>query len=213
MPTQTYKHGYDMIYLAACALHHEVPSAERVVSMSFTDVYRIAKHHGMQAITFSGLKLWIASSAENAEKIPPELLQKWSDDKAKAIRKNILFDAERGKLFEFLDDRGIWHMPLKGVILQDYYPEYGMRQMVDNDILFDIAHRETVREYFLENGYTEAEHEDESHDVYSKRPVYNFEMHFSLYRPGADSLFYKYYKNVTTSSGGCITFHGIPVQR
>ena len=196
MTTQTYKHGYDMIYLAACALHHEVPSAERVASMSLGEVYRFAKHHGMQAITFAGLELLLSSLPDADETFPQELLQKWSEDRAKAVRKNILFDAERRKLFDFLDERGIWHMPLKGVILQEFYPEYGMRQMVDNDILFDSNYRETVRDYFLENGYTEAEKDDESHDAYSKRPVYNFEMHFSLHRPTAVPLFYEYYKNV-----------------
>ncbi|MBR4961231.1 MAG: nucleotidyltransferase family protein [Clostridia bacterium] len=196
MTKQTYKHGYDMIYLAACAIHQEVPAAERIASMSLPDVYRIAKHHGMQAITFSGLELRLASSSDTAEKIPKELLKKWAEDKAKSIRKNILLEAERSKLFDFLDAHAIWYMPLKGVILQDFYPEYGMRQMVDNDILFDSNYRDRVREYFLENGYSEAEREDESHDVYSKLPVYNFEMHFSLHRRTVDSLFYEYYKNV-----------------
>ena len=178
MTTSTTKHGYDMIYLAACALHHEIPSAERIASMSLPDVYRFAKHHGMQAITFIGLSLRLSAEPGTAEKIDSELLKEWSDANAKAIRKNILFDAERRNLFDFLNEHGIWHMPLKGVILQDFYPEYGMRQMVDNDILFDSNFRETVREYFLSNGYTGVEKEDESHDVYRKRPVYNFEMHF-----------------------------------
>ena len=53
------------------------------------------------------------------------------------MRKALLFDAERKGILDFMEQRGIWYLPLKGVVLKDYYPAVGMRQMSDNDILYD----------------------------------------------------------------------------
>lgn len=44
-----------------------------------------------------------------------------------------------------MEQRGIWYLPLKGIILKEFYPSVGMRQMSDNDILFDEAFAEQVR--------------------------------------------------------------------
>lgn len=44
---------------------------------------------------------------------------------------------------------GIWYLPLKGVILKEMYPVYGIRQMADNDILFDFTYRKEVKDIFL----------------------------------------------------------------
>lgn len=188
--------GYDMIYLAACALHNKAPDTERIRAMELPAVYHLAKFHTMQAITYMAFELWLAEGGNASEVIEPEIHQKWAEAKAKAIRKNILFETEREKLFTFMDEQNIWYMPLKGVILQDYYPVYGMRQMVDNDILFDSEYRDTIRRYFLSNGYKESEEPAEAHDVYQKPPVYNFEMHFFLYRFYRNHTRHEYYKNV-----------------
>lgn len=195
-PRTKIQSGCDMIYLAACALHNEVPSSERIRAMDFPEVYRISKAHTMQAITWMAIELWLAENRNDTDVIAADLREKWAEAKAKAIRKNILFEAEREKLFAFMDGQNIWYMPLKGVLLQGYYPAYGMRQMVDNDILFDSAHRETICSYFLSNGYTVSEELAEAHDVYQKKPVYNFEMHFFLYRPYRNHDRHEYYKDV-----------------
>lgn len=190
------KNGYDMIYLAACALHGEVPETERVLAMDLTAVYRTAKFHAMQSITYTALERWFAAGNDAAGVLDSDIQRKWSEAKSKAIRKNILFDTEREKLFTYLDGQNVWYMSLKGVILQGYYPEYGMRQMTDNDILFDADHRKTVQDYFTGNGYEIGEADDDSHDVYLKPPVYNFEMHFSLYRASTNQTRYQYYKDI-----------------
>ena len=83
---------------------------------------------------------------------------------------------------------------LKGVILKDYYPELGMRQMSDNDILYDAAFRKTMQQYMLSQGYTlgaKKAYEDD----YFKLPVYNYEMHLSLFGNN-DSDFSQYFQNI-----------------
>lgn len=200
---QKNKTGYDMIYLAACALHGRLPETERLHTMNLADVYQMAKFHAMQAVTFMALDSWRNAGSDITEILSPEVWKKWGEARSRALRKNILFDAEREKLFSFLNEKKIWHMPLKGVILQTYYPVYGMRQMVDNDILFDPQGRETVQKYFLENGYEIGQADDDSHDVYLKPPVYNFEMHFSLYRGSTNQTRYQYYNTVTDRLISC----------
>mgnify|MGYP002969688486 CR=1 FL=1 len=43
------------------------------------------------------------------------------------------------------------YLPLKGIIMKDYYPSVGMRQMSDNDILFDKAYAKQIRDYMSDN--------------------------------------------------------------
>ena len=76
-----------------------------------------------------------------------------------------------------MDSEHIWYLPLKGIILKDYYPSVGMRQMSDNDILFDADAWERVEKHMLSEGYETESVGKGNHDVYQKAPVYNFEMH------------------------------------
>ena len=67
---------------------------------------------------------------------------KFRTAKEKASRKNIFLDAGRKKLFSFCEENGIWYMPLKGSVLKELYPDFSMRQMADNDILFDAGYQQ-----------------------------------------------------------------------
>ena len=71
---------------------------------------------------------------------------------------------------------------MKGSILKDWYPKPGMREMADNDILFDSSGRKQVRELFQNRGYKTVSFRKGNHDTYEKPPIYNFEMHVSLFQ-------------------------------
>jgi len=45
-------------------------------------------------------------------------------------------------------------MPLKGSMLKDLYPENGMREMADNDMLYDADKQQEVMGIMLGHGYT-----------------------------------------------------------
>lgn len=90
-------------------------------------------------------------------------------------------DSEREALSDAMEQAGIWHKPLKGSILKDQYPQFGMREMADNDILFDDTKREELKTLFLERGYSAEIYNKSNHDVYKKLPVYHFEMHVCLF--------------------------------
>lgn len=180
-----------MIYLSACALHRVKPDVHEVAEMDYETLYHAADFHSMTAIVCMGLE---AGQAFDNDSMSAELAKKWKDARDKAIRKNILLDVERQKLLAFMEKSGIWYMPLKGIILKDLYPELGMRQMADNDILFDTAHRDTIQNYMRDQGFTQSI--ENNADVYHKPPVYNFEMHKVMFESDWFPDWSRYYENV-----------------
>lgn len=87
-------------------------------------------------------------------------------------------------------------MPLKGAILKELYPRQEMRQMADNDILFDAEYKAAVKDYFVREGYEVISYAKGNHDVYEKEPVYNFEMHTSLFGKAHNEVWAEYYKDI-----------------
>ena len=178
------KEYYDLAYLCKCAVNSTIPSKSRLEKMDMEQVYNAAKRHSLTGIA--------AYSLESAG-VQNELFR---TAKAKSARKNILLDFERKKLFSFCEKKGIWYMPLKGCILKDMYPDFSMRQMADNDILFDPEHRAEIKEYFKADGYRVVKYNQSNHDIYEKPPILNFEMHTSLFGASHNQKWTKYYKGI-----------------
>lgn len=156
----------DILYLAGCAMHQTIPNVE---GMDFEQITKVAMHHTIASM--------ICMVLESAGVKVNTLI----DQKNKAIRKVMLLDCERERIFFKLSEAGIWYLPLKGVLLKEMYPVYGMRQMADNDILFDSKYRKEVKDIFLSMGYEIEVYDKGNHDVYQKAPIYNYEMHVSLF--------------------------------
>ena len=147
----------------------------------------MARKHSVSSMVCMALeKTAVFANADEATK------KQWIDAKNKAIRKNMLLDAERKTILHELETQGIWYMPLKGSILKDWYPKPGMREMADNDILFDASKRKEVKAIFQGRGYTVKEYNKSNHDEYEKPPIYNFEMHVELYHKIYDTFNEKY---------------------
>lgn len=165
-----------MIYLISCALHQTVPEKEQIEGLDLTALYGMAQTHSLTAVVSMALEAADAFSIAD-----PEIKKRWKDAKDKAIRKNLLLDAEREQILAEMEEAGIWYMPLKGSILKDLYPKYGMRQMADNDILYDASRQADLTDLFVRRGYTIKSVGRGVHDSYLKPPVYNFEMHTALF--------------------------------
>ena len=164
----------DAIYLAGCAVNGETPAAERVAAMDLRALYSAADRHMMTSV--------VAMALQDAGIRDDAFVQA----EAKAIRKNAALDAELARLAPKLAEAGIWYMPLKGAVMKDYYPRFGMRQMSDYDILFDAGHADRVRAIMEGLGYRAAEFGQHHHDLYTKPPMFAIEMHRRLfdYSPG-----------------------------
>lgn len=174
----------DLIYLAYCSLNGVIPDKERNENINLEQLYAASK--SLTMVSLIAFALESAGIHDN----------RFYKAKEKAMRKNLFLDTERRKLFAFCEDKGIWYMALKGSILKDLYPEYGMRQMSDNDILFDVTYRKDIKKYFESLGYEIVSYGKKIHDVYKKPPVLNFEMHNELFGYLHNPVWVDYYSNV-----------------
>lgn len=183
--------AYDMIYLASFGINSKCKPDEKCLDRYRTneesrkELFRMSAKHFIDALT--GMTLKQAGVA---------LPKYWEERMVKAVRKVLLFDEERKKLCAWMDREHIWYLPLKGIVLKEYYPSIGMRQMSDNDILFDADAWERVEKHMCSEGYETESVGKGNHDVYQKPPVYNFEMHRSLYGRGNDERWVEYYSDI-----------------
>jgi len=175
----------DVAYLASSAVNGTVPDAERVSRMDLNALYQTADRHLLTGITAMALE-----SAGVKETV-------FDQAKGKAIRKVAVFDVERTAVLAKLEASGIWHMPLKGAVLKDLYPRIGMRQMADNDILYDASRSPEVKILMKELGFSAGKDCGRgNHDHYYKPPVCHFEMHRTLFRLRDERDLAKYYHDV-----------------
>lgn len=194
---------YGMIYLAACVLNDREPDKNRI---SCTDtagyisaLYVLSQFHGVQVLIYEAL-----SRGKLIERIPKPLAEKWRQDRDKSVRKELLMDAERQHILEFLERKRIWYCPLKGILLKKLYSRPGLRQMADNDILYDVNGQAALVHYMKESGYRDNQIGKGAHDVFMKPPFYNFEMHRELFDYTAPELrdYYKGIKGRLVRDGG-----------
>lgn len=184
MTKREYRYNaYLVLYLVNCALHDR-SAVEKTKKMDLSSVYAVAEKHMLLSIIAYGLE---SLGIQDIRFIKA---------KAKSIRNSIVFDMERDKILKELEKHKIWYMPLKGIVLKKYYPVIGMRQMCDNDILFNNTHVETLKSIMFNLGFKMV-HDDSGHDLeFIKKPVCNFEMHTRLFGVGHDETYNQYYKNV-----------------
>ena len=175
----------DLLYLLTSAVNSRSPGLAQISKMNVDLIYNLASYHSVVAI--------VAFALECAIDLP----HKYDQAKKKAIRKQALFDTERNKIFSYFSKEGIWYMPLKGVVIKEYYPKFGMREMVDNDVLCDPNHMEDVKVIMEDLGFHCDLFGVDNQDVYSK-DILCFEVHNSLFQADKYSDFSEYYKDIKT---------------
>ena len=176
----------DLTYLVGCAVNSRIPEKARIEAMDTEAVLRLATRHSLAAAAAMALESGGYKSKETGTKI------------IKAVRRAAFFESEWEIIKKKLEEAGIWYMPLKGAILKSLYPQYGMREMSDYDILFDVSRKENMRTIMESLGYTTIEYGLSNHDAYQKPPVMRFEMHRDLFDPFHDEIkkVCTYYQNV-----------------
>ena len=177
------ENALSMIELVICSIKGEKPDTALIERLDLENLFKVCQEHILTACVAYALES--AGIHDNA----------FTQAKEKAICKNILLDAERKKILARLEQEQIWYMPLKGAILKDWYPRLGMRQMSDNDILFDINARDTVRQIMQHRGFKMKRALDVV-DEYLKAPIYNFEMHGELFMDYQVGSIADYYRKI-----------------
>lgn len=159
-----------LVHLLSCALNgKEVRHQEGI---DYSTLLSLARKHQVYNIIFPLIKDDLS--------VPDEYKQKFRDYNLSEISRMLVINNERSEVYDAFDEHGIKYMPLKGLIIKDYYPMESMRQMSDNDILFDIKYRDVVAELMKSMGY-KCIATGENSDDYHKPPYCTFEFHRSLF--------------------------------
>ena len=147
---------------------------------------KLSKFHSLSALLYKAIK-------ETEVFVDESLLKQLEESYYANVRKCLLFDKEREALYKYLNDNKIDYLPLKGIIIKEYYPDPSTREFADNDILFDDKGKALVRDFFKSRGYEVEQFDRSNHDVYLKKPFYNFEMHKILFDEIKEYQIYNYY--------------------
>ena len=152
-------------------------------------IYYIAKKHNLVSLMAQAMeKLGFESDSD--------IWKRWLKEKNQLIYKSVLMDVEREAIQDFFEKNNIWYMLLKGMVIRKYYPAPELREMADNDILFDNKYSKEVYEFMTARGYKCDDYNKGYHDEYLKPPAYNFEMHRQLVSSKERPKWYEYYKDV-----------------
>ena len=149
-----------LLYLMGCGLKDRQPEEALLQELDPEELYRQARRHSVTALVCTALE-----GTAVFRQAGPEIRQKFLDRRNQAICRAMLFDAERRAVSDRMEALGIWHVALKGSLLQNLYPKYGSREMADVDMLIDPAKRETTRELFVSRGYRVESYGEDIHDV------------------------------------------------
>ena len=160
--------NYDALYRLLSAWLHGENAGE--APPDWEQLLQAAGVHGLTAAVCMALE-----GTGLMDRCPPDVRKRFEERKATSVYRTILMDVEREKILAFMEERGIWYLPLKGIVLKELYPALGARQMADNDILIDADAWKTLRDHMRKNGYKWTG--SSVHDAYVKPPVYRFEMH------------------------------------
>ena len=144
---------------------------------------KLSKRHSLISVLYVALM-------EVGVKVEEEPLKKLEEHYLLNLRKSVLFDKERNELYEYLNNKQIDYLPLKGIILKELYLDKNSREFADNDIMFDEAKDKLVKEFFVKKEYTVELFKKSNHDVYIKKPFFNFEMHRALFGETGDNKKY-----------------------
>ena len=155
---------------------------------------KLSKYHSLTALLFK------AVSHANID-VSDKALRYLEESYLLNLRKVAAFNKERKELYQYLNDKQIDYLPLKGIILKDYYPDEAIREFADNDILFDESKDELVKAFFIKRDYEVEIFRKSNHDVYLKKPFFNFEMHRALFgETGDNEKVVTYFKDYLSKS-------------
>ena len=183
------KYVNEYLYLISLYLNKKEANDFVIDQEKFSFFYKLSKYHSLLALFYQVLK-------NTKVKVDEEYLNKVEQAYLLNVRKSLSFNEERKALFNYLNTQGIDYLPLKGIIIKEYYPDPCSREFADHDILFDEKKDKLVKEFFIKREYEVELFNKSNHDVYQKKPFFNFEMHRALFgETGDNGKIIKYFNN------------------
>ena len=126
------------------------------------------------------LSVFVYEYLEEREGVPKEVLSSLCSKYKKSVRRSVMQQHYEAQIFAKFEEANIRYLPLKGMILRQFYPKSYMRKMTDMDILVDEEHTEKIKDIMTELGfalYRDAERED----VYFLEKGITVEIHKKLF--------------------------------
>lgn len=182
------------IHLVSLYLNKKDASDLTIDDNELSFFVKLSKHHSLVSFLYKVIK-------DTKVNVSEQSLKRLEEYYYSRLQKVVLFDKERKSLYQYLNENQIDYLPLKGLIIKDFYLDPYTREFADNDILFDPNKDELVKKFFTSRHYEIEQYKKTNHDVYLKKPVYNFEMHRALFMVNEDYPSYvAYFENCLKNS-------------
>ena len=164
------------IKLIRSTIKDEIPS-EKPEDIEWRDVLNLAAYHKVDEMVFCAV--------EKLRNKPDQMiLDKMYAQHEKNQLVNTIQLAEAEMILNEITAKGIDILPLKGYVLKSLYPDSNYRQMGDLDYLLEEENLSKAGQILQELGYTADDVGlEDSHDVYTKKPYLEVELHRRLLPP------------------------------
>ena len=159
-----------LLHLLYCALKEEKPALP--TDLNWEALLQLANRQQVYNTVLPVL--------EKAAVLSPEQLQRWNDYRLTELQRTLYVNSQRQAVCADLEAQNIRYMFLKGLVLRALYPQTMMRQMSDNDILFDPDRRGDLAKIMRVHQFTLTVATDKSDDYY-KEPNCLIEFHRELF--------------------------------
>nr|WP_316613823.1 nucleotidyltransferase family protein [uncultured Ruminococcus sp.] len=143
-----------------------------MAEIDFHELERQSNFHQVAAMVG-----YVISNSNDGGILDKEQREYWKEAYYHSVRDSLLIDRELEQVCGALSDAHVGYVKLKGSVLRSYYPKRGMREMCDVDLLIDPDKTEQAKNVMTALGYTVEEYGVTHHDIYSKPPIYRFELH------------------------------------
>lgn len=155
-------------------------------NIDWENIYRISAHNSVANIVAHAV---VKGNYEIPEDIKARFMKRFYERVAVSEAQS----AEIEKVLDAFCENGIYHMPMKGIILNELYPSKDMRFMADADILIKQEQFDKFDTVIKELGYT-SEPEGPIEYNYKKPPFTHIELHKYPVALSSEDLF-EYYKD------------------
>ena len=174
----------NLLTLIKCALTDSVGILTD--DINWDELYALASSHRITTLVYYGIKA--------CKVMPPDsVLAKFEKSIYKSTMLSATNDYEISRVIKAFEENGIYHAPLKGLVVRDFYPRPEMRFVADADMIIDEAQIDKISEILKELGF-KSDHESSHEYVWTKGVGVNIELHKHFlgkrYRK-----YYDYYEN------------------
>ena len=171
------------IKLIRSTIKDEIPS-EKPEDIEWRDVLNLAAYHKVDEMVFCAV--------EKLRNKPDQMiLDKMYAQHEKNQLVNTIQLAEAEMILNEITAKGIDILPLKGYVLKSLYPDSNYRQMGDLDYLLEEENLSKAGQILQELGYMADDVGlEDSHDVYTKKPYLEVELHRRLLPPTEENHWY-----------------------